>query len=78
MSRQGRVLPTLARSMRSSTSRSMRASIGTAASFKTKHLGLSTDDKLAVKVYRSFIRTMAERLRRVNAQLSKAQAFSPR
>lgn len=39
---------------------------------------LATDDKLAVKVYRSFIRTMAERLRRVNAQLSKAQAFSPR
>ncbi|MBL8914685.1 MAG: cyclic nucleotide-binding domain-containing protein [Archangium sp.] len=36
---------------------------------------LSTDDKLAVKVYRSFIRTMAERLRKVNAQLSKAQAF---
>ncbi|MFZ5438701.1 MAG: Crp/Fnr family transcriptional regulator [Myxococcota bacterium] len=39
---------------------------------------LATDDKLAVKVYRSFIRTMAERLRRANAQLSKAQAFSPR
>lgn len=36
---------------------------------------LATDDKLAVKVYRSFIRTMAERLRKVNAQLSKAQAF---
>ncbi|MFT3707725.1 MAG: cyclic nucleotide-binding domain-containing protein [Archangium sp.] len=36
---------------------------------------LSADDKLGVKVYRSFIRTMAERLRKVNAQLSKAQAF---
>lgn len=36
---------------------------------------LAGDDKLAVKVYRSFIRTMAERLRKVNAQLSKAQAF---
>ncbi len=33
---------------------------------------LAADDKLAVKVYRSFIRTMSDRLRRVNAQLSKA------
>lgn len=32
---------------------------------------LAADDKLAVKVYRSFIRTMAERLRKANAQLSK-------
>jgi CRP-like cAMP-binding protein len=32
---------------------------------------LGADDKLAVKVYRSFIRTMAERLRKTNAQLSK-------
>ncbi len=36
---------------------------------------LGSDDKLAVKVYRSFIRTMAERLRRTNAQLAKAQVF---
>ncbi len=36
---------------------------------------LATDDKLAVKVYRSFIRTMAERLRRTSAQLSRTQAF---
>lgn len=32
---------------------------------------LAGDDKLAVKVYRSFIRTMAERLRKANAQLSR-------
>ena len=37
---------------------------------------LATDDKLAVKVYRSFIRTMADRLRRANAQLSKTQVFA--
>ena len=36
---------------------------------------LGADDKLAVKVYRSFIRTMSDRLRRANAQLSKATAF---
>lgn len=36
---------------------------------------LAADDKLAVKVYRSFIRTMSDRLRRANAQLSKAAAF---
>lgn len=36
---------------------------------------LAVDDKLAVKVYRSFIRTMAERLRRTSAQLSRTQAF---
>ena len=36
---------------------------------------LSTDDKLAVKVYRSFIRTMSDRLRRANQQLSKATVF---
>ncbi len=36
---------------------------------------LAADDKLAVKVYRSFIRTMSDRLRRANAQLSKSQAF---
>ncbi|MGV3621123.1 MAG: Crp/Fnr family transcriptional regulator [Archangium sp.] len=36
---------------------------------------LASDDKLAVKVYRSFIRTMAERLRRTSAQLSRTQAF---
>lgn len=36
---------------------------------------LAQDDKLAVKVYRSFIRTMAERLRRTSAQLSRTQAF---
>ena len=36
---------------------------------------LAQDDKLAVKVYRSFIRTMAERLRRANQALSKSQAF---
>jgi CRP-like cAMP-binding protein len=36
---------------------------------------LSTDDKLAVKVYRSFIRTMSDRLRRANAQLSRTQVF---
>ena len=37
---------------------------------------LSADDKLAVKVYRSFIRTMSDRLRRANAQLSKATVFA--
>lgn len=37
---------------------------------------LAADDKLAVKVYRSFIRTMADRLRRANAQLSKTQVFA--
>ena len=36
---------------------------------------LAADDKLAVKVYRSFIRTMSERLRKANAQLSKTQVF---
>jgi len=36
---------------------------------------LATDDKLAVKVYRSFIRTMSDRLRRANAQLAKATVF---
>lgn len=36
---------------------------------------LATDDKLAVKVYRSFIRTMSDRLRRANTQLSKATVF---
>ena len=36
---------------------------------------LAADDKLAVKVYRSFIRTMSDRLRRANAQLSKATVF---
>lgn len=36
---------------------------------------LATDDKLAVKVYRSFIRTMSDRLRRANASLSKATVF---
>jgi CRP-like cAMP-binding protein len=36
---------------------------------------LGADDKLAVKVYRSFIRTMSERLRRTNAQLAKTQVF---
>ena len=36
---------------------------------------LATDDKLAVKVYRSFIRTMSDRLRRANAALSKATVF---
>lgn len=36
---------------------------------------LAADDKLAVKVYRSFIRTMSERLRRANEQLSKSVAF---
>jgi CRP-like cAMP-binding protein len=39
---------------------------------------LGADDKLAVKVYRSFIRTMSERLRRANQQLSKATVFSPK
>ena len=37
---------------------------------------LSADDKLAVKVYRSFIRTMADRLRRANMQLTKATVFT--
>lgn len=36
---------------------------------------LAADDKLAVKVYRSFIRTMSDRLRRANQQLSKATVF---
>ena len=36
---------------------------------------LAQDDKLAVKVYRSFIRTMAERLRATTAKLSRTQAF---
>jgi CRP-like cAMP-binding protein len=36
---------------------------------------LASDDKLAVKVYRSFIRTMSDRLRRANTQLSKATVF---
>jgi CRP-like cAMP-binding protein len=37
---------------------------------------LAADDKLAVKVYRSFIRTMSDRLRRANMQLSKATVFA--
>lgn len=36
---------------------------------------LATDDKLAVKVYRSFIRTMSERLRKANAALARTQVF---
>ena len=36
---------------------------------------LSQDDKLAVKVYRSFIRTMSDRLRRANAQIARAHVF---
>lgn len=36
---------------------------------------LAADDKLAVKVYRSFVRTMSERLRKTNAQLAKSQVF---
>lgn len=36
---------------------------------------LLADDKLAVKVYRSFIRTMSDRLRRANAQIAKAHVF---
>lgn len=36
---------------------------------------LGADDKLAVKVYRSFIRTMSDRLRRANAQLARTQVF---
>lgn len=39
---------------------------------------LMADDKLAVKVYRSFIRTMADRLRRTNAQLARAQVVTAR
>jgi len=37
---------------------------------------LAGDDKLAVKVYRSFIRTMADRLRRANMALAKAQVVT--
>ncbi len=36
---------------------------------------LNSDDKLAAKVFKSFVRTMAERLRRTTAALSRSQAF---
>jgi len=35
---------------------------------------LSLDDKLAVKVYRSFLRTLSDRLRKTTSMLAKAQA----
>ncbi len=37
---------------------------------------IDSDDKLALKIYRSFCRTLSERLRYVNDLLSAAQAFS--
>lgn len=36
---------------------------------------LEADDKLAVKVYRSFCRTLSDRLRRTTASLAKTQAL---
>ncbi len=35
---------------------------------------LASDDKLAVKVFKSFLRTMSDRLRRTTAMLAKTQA----
>jgi CRP-like cAMP-binding protein len=37
---------------------------------------LASDEKLAVKVYRSFCRTMSDRLRKTSAMLAKTQAMS--
>jgi CRP/FNR family transcriptional regulator, cyclic AMP receptor protein len=37
---------------------------------------LKSDDKLGVKVYRSFCRTLSDRLRRTTAMLAKTQAMS--
>lgn len=36
---------------------------------------LGSDDKLAIKVYRSFCRTLSDRLRRTTAMLAKTQAL---
>lgn len=36
---------------------------------------LASDEKLAVKVYRSFCRTLSDRVRRTNALLAKTQAL---
>ena len=36
---------------------------------------LASDDKLAVKVFRSFCRTLSERVRRTTAMLAKSQAL---
>lgn len=37
---------------------------------------LASDDRLAAKVYRSFCRTLSERVRKANALLAKTQALS--
>lgn len=37
---------------------------------------LTSDEKLAVKVYRSFCRTLSDRLRRTTAMLAKTQALN--
>ncbi len=36
---------------------------------------LASDEKLAIKVYRSFCRTLSDRLRRTTALLAKSQAM---
>jgi CRP-like cAMP-binding protein len=36
---------------------------------------LAADDKLAVKVFRSFCRTLSDRVRRTNMLLAKSQAM---
>ena len=37
---------------------------------------LATDEKLAIKIYRSFCRTLSDRLRRTTALLAKTQAMA--
>ncbi len=37
---------------------------------------LASDDKLAIKVYRSFCRTLSDRVRRTTAMLAKSQAMA--